>query len=199
MRRRCNRLWCWSEDLRSNDIEQSRLAQRLARLGGEEVVTPGNEVIQIRHNRGFHIRDVAHVGEHKGVEWIVAPALDLSVRGGNALVDGLEQVVDLLLNDLSTSEIVQRLGNPEALRHGVAALPRRIKNVLEPLLGFLELLVLAKQLSHIERDMIEKLPVVDREGGTGAKVEELAILVGCGWRYCGPARGSSRGRSLHSA
>ena len=116
------------------------------------------------------------VGEHERIEGIVAPGLISATAVGIALVDGREQVVDLLLQDLGAGEIVQRLGDPEALRHGVAALAGGIENVLEPGLGILELLVLAQQLRDIQRDMVEELPVVDREGRGVAEVEELAVL-----------------------
>ena len=64
-----------AEDLRGDHVEQRRLAQRLARVGGEQVVGPGDQVVEIRHDRALHVGDRPLVGEQERIERILAPAL----------------------------------------------------------------------------------------------------------------------------
>ena len=79
--RRCDGDRRRAEDLGGDDVEQGRLAQRLARFGGEEVVAPGDQVVEVRHDRALHVGDGAQVGEQERVEGIVAPGLDLGDGG----------------------------------------------------------------------------------------------------------------------
>ena len=65
-------------------------------------------------------------------------------------------------------------------RCGTGSVPCRvgIEDVLVPRLRVLELLVLAEQLSDVERDVVEELPVVDARTPRRAEVEELPVLAG---------------------
>ena len=179
MRRRGHRHRRRPQDLGCHHVEQGRLAQRFAGLGGEEVVGPGDQVVQIRHDRVLHIGHTQpQVGEEERIERISLPVGDLLEGLGASLVDRLEEEIDLLSQDLGAGQIVEGLGDPEALRDGIGALASGVEDVMEPRPGVLELLVLAEQLGDVQGYVVEELPVVDGEAGSPIEVEELAVGAG---------------------
>ena len=149
-----------AQNLRGDNVQQRCLAERLARLGGEQVIGPRDQVVEVRHDRAFHVCHGPLVGQQERIEWILTPAHHLVDGVGISLVDREQQVVDPLRQNLGAGEVVQRLWNPEALRGRIVARARRIEDVVEPGESVFKLLVLAEKLGDVKRDVEEQLPVV---------------------------------------
>jgi hypothetical protein len=112
----------------------------------EKRIAPGDEIVEIRHDRGVHVRDRPGARDQVWAEGVVAPRADggdraiLQVRIVARCQDQ-QRILDVLdLVDL------ERLALPESLRRRAVGIVGRIENIVEPSLRLGEVLVAAEGL-----------------------------------------------------
>ena len=69
-----------AEKLGGENVELAGLVDRLDRVAGKEVVGPRDQVVQIGHHHGHHVRLHPHARDQMRIERVLAPRLDLIVR-----------------------------------------------------------------------------------------------------------------------
>ena len=94
-----------AEDVRCEDIQLGRLVDRFHRVLAEQLIAPGDEVVEVLHHDRRLVRGRSQSREEMWIERVLAPLLDLVFeifaerprRGiGAVVVEQLEQLFDRL-------------------------------------------------------------------------------------------------------
>ena len=111
------------KDLRCQDVELRRLVDALHAVLAEEVIAPGDQVVQVLHHHRLLVGDRAVVGdamrlervrspvEHLILESLLSPGAEIA-RHARVAGQHAHDVLDALLDVLWIGRLEERLGDP---------------------------------------------------------------------------------------
>lgn len=109
------------ESRRPGYIHLRGFIDRFDRVLPEQVIAPGNEIVEVLHDHRFLVRHRAQPGDQVRVERIIPPPLNLVAEFGIifATSQAAQQPLDALALILGPCPLEEWLGYPVALGNGV--------------------------------------------------------------------------------
>ena len=175
-------LWPRAEDVGRQHVEDERLVNGLARVLPEEGVAPGDQIVQVGHDRLVHVGLLAIAGHDVRPEGGVLPGVDALNRLVAQRFVGVGGQIDQNLLDLPHVGRLEGAHLPEALGRRAIAVVGGVEQEVEPALR----LGVAPRLAQVhgdgQRHVEEQLPVVDRIRPAAGEVQ---VFDGVGRRHQG--------------